>query len=180
MADVQIVLNELLNWKSAVLTKNQNLNGLRITNCGAGVDKTDVAIVSQLPVIPPPAGAQVHTVAIVFSSTGPVSDGQTSAPYSVGRGRAGSSPWEVHLAATGAPVGSPLTANLQFNGTNILVSDISLAAGDNGPEVVSNFVTPLPILSYKGLLTAVVTQASGASLVSVTLIIKLSPQVINF
>jgi hypothetical protein len=173
--DVQIVLNKLLNWQNSVMTQDLNRNMLRITNAGPAQDPNDYVILSQLPqAVVAPSTTQT-TVTIVFSSTGAVSVGQSSAPYVVGRGRAGATPWEVHLTATTPPTGGALTANLQLNGANMLSTDISLPAGQATPVVASNFVTPVPNLPYLGQIVPTITLASGAALVTISLVIRLNP-----
>ena len=172
---VQIVLNQLLNFQSSLQSQNWNLNGLRITNAGAAQNSNDYVILSQLPTIPASGGTTQTTVTIVFSSTGPVSVGASTAPYIVGRGRAGATPYEVTMVATVPPSGAPLTANLQLNGTNLLANDISLPAAQTTPVASSNFVNPCPILPYLGTLVPTITAANGASLVTISLVIQLNP-----
>ncbi len=48
LADVQIVLNELLNKEDYRQNHNRNTNGYQIKNTGAATDQTDVVILSQL------------------------------------------------------------------------------------------------------------------------------------
>lgn len=173
--DVQIVLNKLLNWQSQITTQDWNRNGLRITNAAPAINQNDYVILSQLPTIPASGGTTQTTVTIVFSSTGSVSIGQSSAPYVVGRGRAGATPWEVHLVATTPPSGGPLTANLQLNGVNLLATDISLPSGQTTPVVSSNFLAPVPNLPYLGTIVPTITAANGAALVTISLVVKLNP-----
>lgn len=172
---VQIVLNQLLNFQSSLQSQNWNLKGLRITNAGPAVNQNDYVILSQLPTQQSTSGQTQTTVTIVFSSTGPVSVGVSSAPYIVGRGRAGGTPYEVTMVAIVPPSGGPLTANLQLNGNNLLENPISLPAGQLTPVASSNFVNPCPILPYLGTLIPIIVTANGASLVTVSLVVQLNP-----
>ena len=48
LEDVQIVLNELLNWKAQQDTRLFDMHGRRIANLGVGVEDSDAATVKQV------------------------------------------------------------------------------------------------------------------------------------
>lgn len=48
LADVQIVLNEILDWKERLETKANDMHGLQIKNLGRGKDASDAVTVEQL------------------------------------------------------------------------------------------------------------------------------------
>jgi hypothetical protein len=50
LKDVQIVLNELLDWKQLLESKANDMHGLQIKNVGDGTDDDDVVTVGQLEV----------------------------------------------------------------------------------------------------------------------------------
>ncbi len=46
--DVQIVLNELLDWKNLLETKSNDMHGLQIKNVGAATADSDAVILTQV------------------------------------------------------------------------------------------------------------------------------------
>lgn len=169
-ADVNIVLKQLLDWQSQMQTKDQDLHQNRIRNAAPGLTKGDYVTFEQLPTIQPTSPTKDQHLKIEFSSIGAVSVGQLSAPYIVGNDRVGS-PTEVWVYATTAPT-TNATFNISLNGTNILVTDVTLPAGSNGPVKVTNFVTPIPMFGVGSVVLPIVTAAGGASFVSLSIQIK--------
>jgi hypothetical protein len=54
ISDIQIVLNDLLNWKDLLTSKAKDQRGLQIKNAGDATDPTDLVTLRQLPIIGAP------------------------------------------------------------------------------------------------------------------------------
>lgn len=171
LEDAKIVIKELAQWKDRISSKSQDLKGLKIQNAGDATQPGDYVTLRQLNNSLPQVVTPNQHFSIPFSSTGPVTDGQLSAPFIVGSDRVGK-PTAISVAVAGSaqtPVGGPLTVNISLNGTNMLLTNLELPAGQVGPVTVSNFVSPLPILSVGALLLPVIIAANGASYVTIQL-----------
>src|SRR6266478_6122153 len=87
--DAQIVINELLNWKSKIETKDWDFHQLKITNAGPAVNNNDYVIKSQLPAVNESSGQSAQDYTIVFSNSTTVADGDVFAEYIFGKDRVG-------------------------------------------------------------------------------------------
>lgn len=165
LADAQVVLKSVLDWQTNVQTKDQDLNQRRYRNAAPGVLPDDYVTVKQLPTVQvtPPTPDQHYM--IVFSSIGAIIAGQLCAAYIVGQNRIGK-PTEVIVNAITAPT-TNATFNVQVNNVNLLLTDVTLPAGQTGPITVTNFVTPVPLFAYQTVVIPVVTAAGGAAFVTV-------------
>lgn len=173
MSDVQIVLKELTQWKDRQTSKNQDLNGLKIQNASPGTEPNDYVTLSQLQQATTPTSQNNQNFSIPFSSVGVVSAGQLSAPFIVGTDRVGN-PTAVSVAVptiAQAPAGVPLIVNLALNGVNMLVTNLVLPVGQEGPVSSSQFISPLPKLAAGMKLVPVIIQGGGALYVTIQLFV---------
>lgn len=176
IADVQIVLNQLLDWQTQMQTQNQNLHQLRITNASPGVNPLDYATVSQLP---GPAAATKQNnqhFTIPFSKDGVPVDGDKSVPFLIHPDRVGI-PTQVWVAVNGAPT-SQATFNVLRNGVKILGVDLILAVGKFS-STSSQFVVPNMQFAAGDIICAVVSVAGNCSQVTVGVVIKRTIPVIT-
>jgi hypothetical protein len=171
LADAEIILKELSQWKDRLNSKNQDFKGLKIQNAGAATEPNDYVILSQVQQLVTPSITQDQHFSIPFSTSGPVSIGQLSAPFIVGTDRVGN-PSSISVAVPAvaqAPTSGPLTINLAMNGTNLLVDNLVLPVGMEGPVSSSAFVSPLPKLAAGNKLVPVIITAGGASFITIQL-----------
>ena len=172
LADVQIVLKQLLDWQNTKDTQNWDMKGKRIINAGNGVDPTDYVTVQQLQKAQAPAATSNAYFSIPFSSQGVVSVGDLIPPYNPGQGRSGK-PYQILLDAVVPPSSAPLTMNLQINGVSILVTPISLPVAATGAVVASNFITALPMVSFMSRIVPIVVTTDGTTAgVTMTLVVQ--------
>ena len=160
MQDVQKAFNELFDWKAKLDASNWDLKGKRITNAGTSKDPSDYVTKSELPVFtqtPTPANAILYT--ITFNPPDGAAANSISPPFRVGVGRSGSL-YQAWVAVTGAPTGSNLTVNFQYNGVNILATDLVLAVGAFS-AVTSSFAGSLT-LAQGAAVTMILTSANSA------------------
>jgi hypothetical protein len=192
LADVQIILKQLLDWQSLKDSKDWDFKGLRIKNASPSKDPSDYVVRSELqptafsaPSItgapqtqtqasnpPPPAniGQADQYYTIVFSTDTPT-DAYETPPFNGGFNRDGTFV-DVWVAATGTPLTNPALVNFRVNGLPFLTADISLPAGSHGPVHSSLFVSPLPVMGKDTLVTMRVTTASGVTLLSGGIVVK--------
>lgn len=195
LADVQIVLNQLLSWQSNKDSKDWDFHGLRIKNASASVDASDYVIRSELhptalaapqqssapktvaqvnnPPIPVPTSPAEQDYTIVICSDAPA-DGYESPPFIGGRKRDGVF-IDAWVACTGAPSGTTALINWKLNGNLLLSQDIQIPAGSLGPVHTSFFVSPLPVMGFDTRITLKVNQAAGITLVSGGLVVRRNP-----
>lgn len=195
LADVQIVLNQLLNWQSNKDSKDWDFHGLRIKNASASVDANDYVIRSELqpnalaappisaspktpaqvnnPPIAVPTSAPEQDYTIVICESAPA-DGFESAPFIGGRKRDGVF-IDAWAACTGSPVVQPAKVNWNINGNPLLSQDLEIPAGTFGPVHSSFFVSPLPVMGFDTRITFRVPKAAGMTLVSGGLVIRRNP-----
>lgn len=176
MADVQKALNELFDWKQSFGNfpkGNLNLNGNRITNAGKGISKSDYVILDQIPVIPSP---QQPVASILYTITWNPPDGSIngtiSPPFRIGVGRSGS-PYQCWVDTVVAPT-SDFTFNIQYQGVNLLSTDLKLPAGQLS-ATTSTFTTPIPFLSQQTNLKIVLTSDNSSSGMTIGLVVQTSP-----
>lgn len=195
LADVQIILNQLLNWQSNKDSKDWDFHGLRIKNASASKDSNDYVIRSELhptalaapPVSnapntqaqvsnPPPSagsnggGDAEQDYTIVFSIDGPT-NGYETPPYIGGRNRDGVF-IDIWIAATGTPVINPTSINFNVNGQPLLSADIQLPANSSGPVHSSQLVSPLPVMGLDTRVTMKVNIASGVTFLSGGIVVR--------
>lgn len=169
LKDVQIVLNELLDWKTKLSTQNQDFHKLKITNAAPATDQNDYVILSQLPTVTPPQSQRDHHYTIVLSKDGTPSDGDVTPPFRVAKERAGI-PTQVWISAIVAPTDDAFFM-VQRNGVDILPVNLKL------PKTVtdvlsSQLVSPVPNFAASDKITAKVITASGVSQVSIGIVVK--------
>jgi hypothetical protein len=178
LPQVIVMLKEIGQWKDRISSKNQNLNGLKIQNAGNATEPQDYVTLSQLQTLVAPVSNPNQNYSIPFSSVGPVSNGQISAPFIVGTDRVGN-PTAISVAVPStsqAPTGVPLIVNLALNGTNMLATNLTLPIGAEGPVFSSQFINPLPVLLTGTKIVPVIVQAGGASYVTIQLyIVRIMP-----
>lgn len=192
LSDVQIILNQLLNWQTNRESKDWDFNGLRIKNASASKDPNDYVIRSELqpnalaapPVSsapqtqaqvnnpPPPTngGDTEQDFTIVFSVDAP-EDGFETPPYIAGRNRDGVF-IDVWVACTGAPSGSAASINFKVNGNLLLTADVQIPSGEFGPKHSSLLIDPLPVLGLDTRVTMKVNTASGVTLLSGGVVVR--------
>lgn len=195
LADVQIVLNQLLNWQSNRDSKDWDFHGLRIKNASASVDPSDYVVRSELqpnalaappassapqtpaqvanPPIPAPTSAPEQDYTIVITESSPT-DGFESAPFIGGRKRDGIF-IDCWVACTSAPLGNPAKINFKINGKFLLSQDVQIPAGTLGPVHTSFFASPLPVMGFDTRITLKINQANGMLLISGGLVVRRNP-----
>lgn len=172
LADVQIVLNKILNRNDQHDSSNVNRKGLRLINNGDAVDPQDYVTLKQLQSSQIPATPGNDYFSIPFSKDTVVAAGDLTIPYNPGIGRTGQ-PYQVILDALVPPVTSPLTMNFQINGLSILAHDISFPVGGTAAVTSSDFIQGLPMLSVGCRLVPLVTAADGQTAnVTITLLVQ--------
>lgn len=171
--DARIVIKEIAQWKDRISSKSQDLKGLKIQNAGDATEPGDYVTLRQLPsLVQAPTVAPQH-YSIPFSAPGLIVTGQMSPPYIVGQDRVGI-PTSISVAvpsAAQAPTGVPLIVNLNINGINMLVNNLTLPVGQEGPVSSSAFVNPLPKLAIGNKIVPVIIQGGGAQFVTIQLYI---------
>ena len=192
LADVQIVLNQLLNWQTNKDSKDWDFNGLRIKNASASKDPNDYVIRSELhptALAAPPITSAPQTQAqvsnppqqtsngnaeqdytIVFSVDAPA-DGYETPPYVGGRNRDGVF-IDIWIASTGSPQTNPASINFNVNGQPLLTADIQLPINSMGPIHSSLLVSPLPVMGLDTRVTMKINAASGLTLVSGGIVVR--------
>lgn len=173
IGDVQIVLNQLLDWKSKLESKSWDMHGLRITNAGVSIDPQDYVTKSELKSYIGAVPVVDTTYTQVFSLSSSPSDGEVSPPFVVQKGREGF-PIVAWVAAINAPSTAICKVNIQYGGNSILPVDLELPIGSSGPVSTSTFVDPRPKLGTTSFMNAVVTTSGGVSLISIGLVIQVA------
>lgn len=187
IAQVQIVLNELLDYKKSDSTRARNQNGNQIKNTGAGIDPSDVVIMSQISSLAPsssvPSVAAVdHFYTIPWSFDGNPIPGMIIPPFCIVNDDRVGQPTALWLAAA-TPGAGNLSINIRINGNNgktpvtIFLADLTLPAGQNGPVQQSNFITPLPFFGIGTYIQPIITFASTQSAISFGITVKKVRQV---
>lgn len=195
LADVQVILNQLLSWQSNKDAKDWDFHGLRIKNASASKDPNDYVIRSELhptALVAPPVTSAPQTQAQVSNPTPPSSgnsgggdeqdytivfsvDGPTSAyetpPYIGGRNRDGVF-IDIWVAATGTPLINPASINFSINNVPLLTSDLQLPANSHGPVHSSLFASPLPVMGLDTRVTMKVNTASGVTFLSGGIVVR--------
>lgn len=172
LADVQIVLRDLLNWKSAQQTKNQDLHGLRITNAGDGVDPGDYATLRQVQ-SSSQSSQNVDQFYTIVWATNSLITGQLVPAWETGKGRDGL-PHEVWLKCRTAPSGGDLEVQFTIDGTNLLSSPITIPNGGTTKVFSSSFVSPVPKVGEHSEILPVIVNNAGAGVISFGLVVKRS------
>jgi hypothetical protein len=173
LQDCQTAFNTLFAWYTRMTTSPQNCNGFRITNVGAGQQPNDVAIMSQLPIIPSTPTPKKKYYTLIWNSVGAVSVGSAVCPTDyIGKDRTGY-PIQVWMGATIPPTTGPLAMNFLVNGNQLMPNNITANPGDQLPVVSSTFNLPAQKLGYLMSVLPIVASAGGASLVSIGLVVQL-------
>lgn len=173
MSDVQKALNELFDWKQSMQSANINLSGRRIINAGESVDPTDYVIRRELQSTP--AGSIITSpvfYTIVFNPPDGASSGAISPPFRIGTGRSGN-PTQCWIQVNKAPTAT-LTCNFQYNGVNLLASDLSLGVGIFS-AVSATFALPSQLMAQGMPVTMILTADSTAIGVSGGVVIQIQP-----
>ena len=168
-----IMLKELGQWKDRIASKNQDFKGLKIQNAGDATEPQDYVTLKQVQQLVTPSINPAQNFSIPFSSVGPVTAGQVSAPFIVGTDRVGN-PTAISVAVPSvsqAPTGVPLIVNLALNGINMLATNLTLPIGQEGPVSSAQFISPMPVLLAGSKIVPVIIQAGGASYVTIQLYI---------
>jgi hypothetical protein len=192
LADVQIVLKQLLDWQNLRDSKDWDFNGLRIKNASPSKDPSDYVVRSELhptALAAPPVSSAPQTPAQVNNPPAPISTGETDQYYSIvfsvdnptngyetppfvgGINRDGVF-IDVWIAATGTPLVNPASINFNINGNPLLATDVQLPAGSNGPVHSSQLVSPLPVMGFDTRVTMKVNTASGLTLLSGGIVVR--------
>lgn len=192
LADVQIVLNQLLNWQTNKDSKDWDFNGLRIKNASASKDPSDYVIRSELhptalaapsisgapqtqtQVSNPPPGPNLESVdqyyTQVFSVDNPT-NGYETAPFCGGINRDGTF-IDIWVASTGTPLINPASINFNVNGIPLLTADILLPANNHGPIHSSLYISPLPVFGFDTRVTMKVNTASSVTFLSGGIVVR--------
>ena len=192
LADVQIILKQLLDWQSNKDSKDWDFRGLRIKNASASKDPNDYVIRSELhptalaaPPIssapqtqaqvsnPPPknsGGDAEQDYTIVFAIDAPTDGYETSAYYG-GRNRDGVF-IDVWVGCNGAPILNPALINFKVNGQTLLTENISIPAGSFGPLHSSLLISPLPVMGLDTKVTMVIITASAVTFLSGGIVVR--------
>lgn len=174
LADAEIVLRELLDWKHLHESKDWDFHSLRIKNASPGVDPFDYATVSQLPKLDIPEVVDKDAYTIVWESQANIVAGQLFPSFVVGLGRVGI-PNEVWLKARTSPTTGPLTINISVNGFTLLDTNLSLGIGQAGPIFSSRFVNLAPKLALHSDIFPTISAAdSSAAIISIGLVVRIS------
>jgi hypothetical protein len=192
LADVQVILNQLLNWQSNKDSKDWDFHGLRIKNASPSKDPSDYVVRSELhpsALAAPPITSAPQTPAQVanppqpgtpgevdqfytmcFSVDGPV-DGYVSPPFVGGVNRDGVF-IDIWIASTGFPNPNPASINFLVNGAPLLTTDVIMPAGQTGPIHSSQMVSPLPVMGFDTKVTMKVTTASGITFLTGGIVVR--------
>lgn len=195
LADVQIILNQLLNWQSNKDSKDWDFHGLRIKNASPSKDPNDYVVRSELhptalaapPVTsapqtqkqasnpPPVSGPQSGSgdeqdYTAVFSIDGPTNGYETPA-YVGGRNRDGVF-IDVWVTANGPPTINPASMNFNVNGQPLLTADVQIPAGSTAVVHSSKLASPLPVMGLDTKLTMKVNTASGVTFLSGGIVVR--------
>jgi hypothetical protein len=171
LSDAEIMLKEISQWKDRISSKSQDLKGLKIQNAGPATEPNDYVILSQVQQLVAPVITPDQHFSIPFSTSGPVTTGQLSAPFIVGTDRVGN-PSSISVAVPSsaqAPTSGPLIVNLAMNGSNLLATNLQLPIGQEGPVSSSAFVSPTPKLAAGNKIVPVIIADGGASFVTIQL-----------
>lgn len=171
--DVNIALRELYDFKERFDAKIIDFKGRRIANVGAGVQPTDVAILSQLPTITAAAEQKVkdQIYTIMFSKDSALTDLNLAPAFTIGTGKEGI-PIEVWINAETPPSPGNLICNPTFNGIPILSLPIEFAPTDTSPIFSSSFVDPVPVFGAQGKVLPGIITANNAALFSMGIVMK--------
>lgn len=183
--DIQKVLNELLDWKSAIQTKDIDLTGRRIRNANTSIDANDYVTRKELP----PSFPDIPNIpdqyyTIEWSNAGVVNTGDLIESQIIGQFRS-STPVECWLNAEVVPVGADLTINLQLyqrkpddtydTPFDILDVDLTLPDGSLTTMVSTRtLITPPPKLGQYAKIQPIIVSGGSAACVSIGLVVKRS------
>lgn len=197
LADVQIILRQILDWQSNRDSKDWDFKGLRIKNASASKDPSDYVIRSELhptSLAAPPVTSAPQTQAqvsnppssssgnsnsggdaeqdytIVFSIDGPTDAYETPA-YVGGRNRDGVF-IDIWVTANGAPLVNPASLNFNVNGAPLLSTDVQIPAGSTDVIHSSQMVSPLPVMGLDTKVTMQVNTASGVTFLSGGIVVR--------
>jgi hypothetical protein len=170
LSDVQIVLRELLDWKTRIDTKDWDFHGLRIRNAGDGTSPKDYVTLEQLTTATPEVTQpeQFHTITWTRDV---LIAGQVLPGFVVGKGREGI-PHELWLYAQTAPATGPLTIQFVVGGVNLLTTSLSLPSGAQGPVFSTLFIAPVPKLFQHTVVFPTVSAVNGAAIISIGLVVQ--------
>jgi hypothetical protein len=175
MSDVQKALNELFDWKQKMQSTNWDISGRRIINAGSSQAPTDYVIKAELQSA---IAGSVNVPTVFYTATfnppDGVATGAISPPFVIGRGRGGNAT-QAWVAATGASTTTPITCNFQYNGVNILSTDLSLPIGQTAMVESAAFVIPTQLMAQGGSLTMIMTSANTATGVTGGVVIQITP-----
>ena len=180
---IQLILNQLLNYQSKDQSKARDQSGLQIKNLGAGTDPSDAVTMAQISNLAPsdtvPSQAMTdHFYTINWSNQNVVKVGDTIEPFCIINDDRVGQPTALWVAA-GTPSGTgTLNINIKMNGNNgktpvtIFVTDLSLPINQNGPVQQSNFISPLPYFGIGTYLQPVITASGGQAAVAIGMTVK--------
>lgn len=159
-ADVQKILNEILDWKASLGSKSLDLHGNRITNAGASIDANDYVTKAEIPVPNVVSPGDPHVFTIVYSNDS-VSDGYIFPPYVAGKDRSGyaQDTWVVGLTN----LTQPCTVQFAIDGNNLLDAPLLIKIGQKGPIHSSNFVSSIPKIGLSSVVVCTVVTAGDIS-----------------
>lgn len=171
----QIIINDLLNWRTQFETKPWDRQQLKFTNNPVGTDANDLVIVSQLPPPVPPTTPKDQHFAIPWSDGGTAVTGAVIPAYIVMDERTGI-PLQVGLYSVVAPSTAPFTINLKINGTTMLSLALTIPIGQNGPKFSGNFNSPLPYIGQSSVIVPQIISGGAAQGWSIFLSVKRTKQ----
>lgn len=192
LADVQIVLNQLLNWQSNKDSKDWDFHGLRIKNASPSKDQNDYVVRSELhptALAAPPVSSAPSTQAQVSNPPPPISAGEADQFYTIvfsidsvvdgyetpafggGRNRDGVF-IDIWVTANAAPITNPASINFNVNGQPLLSEDIQIPVGSTSMIHSSKMVSPLPVMGFDTKVTMKINTASSVAFLSGGIVVR--------
>jgi len=167
--DAQKAINEILDWKDTLSSKNIDLKGRRVVNAGRSIDLTDYVTKQELQDTIQQFKQDDPTYTMVFSND-TVDDGYIFPEYVAGRNRDGY-PHDCWVKCIGMPTEGSLIVRFYINGIQLLTDDLELTAGSVKQVHSSGFVVPTPKVGFSSIGRCEVIQSGGATGVSAGIVI---------
>lgn len=192
LADVQIILNQLLNWQSNKDAKDWDFHGLRIKNASPSKDPSDYVIRSELQptaLAAPPVSSAPQTAAQVSNPPTPISRGEEDQYYTMvfsvdaptdayetpafggGINRDGVF-IDIWVTANVGPFVTPASINFKVNGSLLLTNDVQIPVGSTAMIHSSQMVSPLPVMGFDTKVTMIINTASGVTFLSGGIVVR--------
>ena len=192
LADVQVILKQLLDWQSNKDSKDWDFHGLRIKNANPSKDPNDYVVRSELhptAFAAPPVTSAPQTQAQVSNPPSLISSGEAEQDYTIvfsvdsvvdgyetpayvgGINRDGVF-IDIWVTANTAPIVTPASINFNVNGVPLLTADVQIPVGSTVVVHSSKLVSPLPVMGFDTKVTMKINTASGVALLSGGIVVR--------